>query len=510
MHRNRLTPVLSLLLTLTLLVAFGCGGTSGGGGGGYGPPMAQLGQACMPIADGETCLGATRLRCDEASSKWLLVETCAPPTACLAVPVPGSASAWSSACSAGNRSPADVGGQPHDGGRTAPDVPSPKDAGRTTGPTDSGAIDAGGSVDTGSPLPQDSGPVDAGHPPPAIAVQGGFTGHIDGKTWTVNYGPGPHYGGLQVAVGLAHKKSGKATTCTTGAALSVSRHDGSCKLQLFWEADGNGKLKLAKAAFHARALNYGENGYAPGQYPCIGWTDEPGSGGVVYEMAKSNATLDFGGPLQQPWAGQSNAVLNNLVVKPQGSVQMVAGNRTFNLVFSGMQFQGAITSQGSTSVMCPGEYQPIPDVTLKDINPLSPSYGKYVNTNSFKGKRIAILMGAGWCASCIAQVEYMQTVKQQLEAQGKSDFQMLVLNASSAQSPTYQKNITGKKKKATFPVLQSTSNSNGWGKFNGKKNDTFIYFGNGKLAFKHQGKAVVNLTQFKNDLLYGLTATPSN
>ncbi len=507
--------LLIFALPLVLAGLTGCAGAPGGGGGTFGPPMAQLGQSCNPASDGETCLGAARLRCDPAASQWLLVESCAPPTSCLAVMVAGSQTAWASACSAS--------ATPQDGGRTAQDATSIKDAGRAGG-TDSGPKDAGRVLDTGvkdtapqDTAPQDAGggkidtaPVVAGQPPPAIAVQGGFTGYIDGKTWKVDYGPGPHYGGMQVSVGFAHKKTNKSTTCTTTAALSLARHDGSCKLQLIWEADGNGKLKLAKAAFHARALNYGDNDYAPGQYPCMGWTNEPGSGQVVYELTNSNATLDFGGPLQQPWAGQSQAVIDGLVVKPMGSVQMAFNGRTFNLVFDGLRFQGAITSQGNPSAMCPGDYQPIPNVTLKDINPKSPSYGKMVNTNSFKGKRVAILMGAGWCASCVAQVEYMQTVKEQLEAQGKTDFQMLAMNVSSANSSGYHAAITGKKKKATFPVLQSTSSSNGWGVFNGKKNDAFIYFANGKLAFKHVGKSVVNLTQFKNDLHYGLTAQPPN
>lgn len=511
------SPSWRLTLCALLGAAAACTSVGGGsaGGGSYGPPPAQIGQACDPAYQQQTCLGEARLRCDAPTLQWVLLGFCAAPQTCVGTPVPDSA-AWTTACSA-PAAATDAGGA-IDGGATGGGQDSgAQDSGGNgrTGPQDAGPVqDSGGALDTGAgsvdvgSVPFDAGPStpDASSlPPPAIAVQGGFLGAIDGKTWSVPYGPGPYYGGMQVAAGLAHKQTAQGSGCVTQAAIALARHDGSCKLQLVFALDFSGKMKLTKAAFHARALNYGENGYPPGQYPCVDWTDEPASGAVVYEMVESNVTLDTGGPVQQPWASQPTPTLAGATLQVGGSAKMVAGGRSFTLQFNGLRLQGPIPSQGDSGAYCGGSWTPIPDVTLKDINPKSPSYGQMVNTNSFKGKRVAILMGAGWCASCIAQAEYMETVKQEMLAAGKNDFQMLVLNAHTANTPQYQAAITGQKKKVTFPVLQSTSTSNGWAVFSGKKNDCFMYKNDGKPAFKHIGKATVNLTQFKKDLYSGLS-----
>lgn len=100
----------------------------------------------------------------------------------------------------------------------------------------------------------------------------------------------------------------------------------------------------------------------------------------------------------------------------------------------------------------------------------------------------------------------MEKIKQDFIKQGKDDFQMIAINAESASAPQHQKAMLGHAgKEVTFPVLQATSKAEGWGAFNGKKNDCFMYFANGKLALKHIGKASVNLGLFDTEVRQGLS-----
>ena len=102
----------------------------------------------------------------------------------------------------------------------------------------------------------------------------------------------------------------------------------------------------------------------------------------------------------------------------------------------------------------------------------------------------------------------MEKIKQDFIKQGKDDFQMIAINAESASAPNHQKAMLGKQGQVTFPLLQATSKKEGWGAFNGKKNDCFMYFANGQLALKHIGKASVQLGLFDTEVRTGLTMDP--
>ncbi|HAN30652.1 MAG TPA: hypothetical protein DCQ06_03550 [Myxococcales bacterium] len=158
---------------------------------------------------------------------------------------------------------------------------------------------------------------------------------------------------------------------------------------------------------------------------------------------------------------------------------------------------------------------PLPNVVLIDINSGSPTAGQQVKIAQFAGKYIAVLMGAGWCASCKAQAAFMDKIQKDALKQGRSDVVMIVVNDKSAGSSSNKKamstcNFSGvcttQGAALTFPVLQGTS-SYGWQSFvdtqtgqKGKKNDCFIYGPDGSLLFKHVGKGTVNLTQFDQEV----------
>ncbi len=103
----------------------------------------------------------------------------------------------------------------------------------------------------------------------------------------------------------------------------------------------------------------------------------------------------------------------------------------------------------------------------------------------------------------------MQTVKEELEGQGRDDFAMVSINDASAASAANQQKATGIKKKATFPVLQAVSGK-GWTSFadclnrKGKKNDGFIFAPNGTFVRKHEGKGKVYMNVWEDDVRAGL------
>ena len=157
---------------------------------------------------------------------------------------------------------------------------------------------------------------------------------------------------------------------------------------------------------------------------------------------------------------------------------------------------------------------PLPKLNLLDINPGSPHSGQTYGLEPFAGRYIVALMGAGWCASCNAQADFMEKIKGDLEKQGRDDFIMIVINDQSAASASHKKamitcdyaNMCPQKGgNLSYPVLQGTA-SQGWKTFvdgtgkTGVKNDCFIYGKDGALVFKHVGKGTVNLTQFDNEV----------
>ncbi len=158
--------------------------------------------------------------------------------------------------------------------------------------------------------------------------------------------------------------------------------------------------------------------------------------------------------------------------------------------------------------------QPLPKVQLLDISPGSPTSGQTVTLDQFAGNYIAVLMGAGWCASCNAQADFMEKIRKDLLNQGRKDVVMVVVNDKSAASKSNQKSMvtcdfsvcSPKGAPLGFPVLQGTS-TYGWHSFTdpatgqkGKKNDCFVYGPDGTMLFKHVGKATVNLTAFDKEV----------
>jgi len=81
-------PTALIAALAVLAIAPGCsqgtpGSGGGGGGGGGGAPIVTAGSPCEPDSQAVTCGGSQRLACDEATSKWVLTESCLPTKVCV-------------------------------------------------------------------------------------------------------------------------------------------------------------------------------------------------------------------------------------------------------------------------------------------------------------------------------------------------------------------------------------------------------------------------------------------
>jgi len=292
------------------------------------------------------------------------------------------------------------------------------------------------------------------------------------------------------------------------------RPDTTCRLVLDFEVGTTGVGELVGAAFHAKVQLFG--GKSAG---CAGFLNPydyvGGDAPMVFTYGSGKGELPM--PLlPQPQAGQSSATLPNTQLNPKGVLAMAHKGLQGGFDIGGLTFSGPAKSAGDPGLSCTKAKptQPLPKVTLKDVNKHSATYGQTVSLADFAGKYLVVLTGAGWCASCVAQSEYMTKIEKSLKAQGRNDFQMVAINDKSAGSSSNQAKLAGIKVKGTFPILQGTS-SVGWKSLSdclgrkGKKNDAFIWAPDGRFIRKHEGKGTVYLNIFEDDVRQALSIKPS-
>jgi len=378
------------------------------------------------------------------------------------------------------------------------------DSGATA--TDTAGIDTG--MADGSSADADT--ADGGGDGPAMVAQGGFTTVFDGKTYTVDYS------GKPAKITLRHRINTKGgPACVPEVEIEATRDavTGTCRLKLRFETNFDGVLELTDAEFHAKSAIY-QDEFPIEAHPCDQFADmskyAKGYKPAVFKLVGGSASLEMAA-LKQPAAGRAKATLTDLTLAPKGKLTLRFGGKALQVDLGKLTFTGTAISEGSAIIPCAPTYNPVcASTVLKDINPASPTHGQDIDLcNAYEGNYLAVLMGAGWDSSSITQVEHMQLVKESLEQQGRSDFRMVVINDVSASSAANRAMISGKKKKATFPVLQAVAGK-GWTSLvdclgrKGKKNDGFVFAPDGRFIRKHEGKGVVYMNIWKEDLLAGM------
>lgn len=315
------------------------------------------------------------------------------------------------------------------------------------------------------------------------ATVGGQAGSVD-------------YTGLLVKTALTHKinTDPKGLACVPLVNLAVEKEDGTCRIELDFKPGFDGtQLELSAAKFTAK-LGIKQGNTTIQTKPCVGWPEEPKKDEVIYQLESGAGTLSMQ-VLGQPQAGQSNTTLKSLDFQPQGTVTLkVPGQaRKFDLDLSQLRFQGDAASVGSNdaALQCAKTTYDMPKWELPDINKASPTTGQTLNLNQFLGKRVVVLNGAGWCASCVAQTKSMEKLRAQLAGQGRDDVVFVAINNSDAIKD--QGTITSGVQVA---VVQATSSA-GWASMKrpdgkaGQKNDGFFFDYNGKLMGFFEGAGTV-------------------
>lgn len=338
--------------------------------------------------------------------------------------------------------------------------------------------------------------------------EGSFTTSFKGQDYTVDYT------GMKATVEMKHRLADSGPACVGYVKIALAGKDGVCKLDLLFEPTFGGGLVLKNAEFHAKATLY-QDKIPIDAFQCPMFADmseyKTGFKPAVFEYSSGDAFLGVK-PLSQPVAGAEKGTVKGLELDPKGTIKMKMGGLDFTLDLTGIKVVGDVESSGDKALSCAMTYLPPSDIVLKDINPKSATFGQDVDLSSdFEGKFVTVHMGAGWCESCRTQVEHMQTIKQNLESQGREDFVMISINDTSASSPKDQKMALGNQQQATFPVLQAVSGK-GWQNVfdclnrKGKKNDGFIFAPDGQFIRKHEGKGTVYMNVWDQDVEAGLNA----
>ncbi len=257
-----------------------------------------------------------------------------------------------------------------------------------------------------------------------LIATGTLAANIDSKDITLDYSK------ADVTVTMVHKQTDAALACvpsltivaelpTTKGAVNVHM----CKLQLEFKAGFAGQgLLLSGAKFFARQGIYSGKDLVD-TVDCAGWTTEPvKTGEVVYDYVPATDPPTIGmNTIAQPYAGQTNAVMTNVLLKPTGEITFKFKGRQFKTKLDTLNFKGDVTSLGDPNLECAKTYHDLPAWQLPDVNPKSDGVNTTYGLEAFHGKRIILDMGAGWCAACIAQADVATPIHEQLLAQGRND-----------------------------------------------------------------------------------------
>ncbi len=339
-----------------------------------------------------------------------------------------------------------------------------------------------------------------------MKITGALLTNIDSKDINIDYT------GQGATVTMVHRinKDSSGLACVPEVNLDFALADKSCELQLGFKAGLEGEgLKLSSATFAARKGVYqsqdGSNVLID-TLPCSAWTTEPAKGEVLYQYDSGDATLPFS-PLKQPQAGEAKANLTALFLQPQGTVKMKFKGRAFSLDLSKLSFKGNATSTGSDSVSCAKTYHDLPQWSLPDVQPKSPGNGSSYGLDAFKGKRIILMMGAGWCASCMEQAKIMEKVNQELIAAGRTDVQMLALIDPNQTQPFTDAVsfpcFAGDYKVHKQPMLDGSTHD-------GFKNDGYAYDADGRFMGFFQGYDTVYTNLFEDFVRQNVGADKSS
>jgi thiol-disulfide isomerase/thioredoxin len=334
-----------------------------------------------------------------------------------------------------------------------------------------------------------------------LTAKGSFSGKIDNADWTVSYD------GAKATATMSHRlnKDPGGLACVPSLTLEVAKADGTCKLQLNYEAGFAGEgLLLKEVSFYAKSGIY-QDDVVIQTLPCEGWATEPAKGVVIYKSTDVEGSLPLN-PLSQPEAGMTTATLRGMKLNPtfNGPTTMVYKGRKFSVDLSKISFEGDIVSEGNETVQCVKTFHDFPQWQLKDVNPGSEGYDTTYGLDAFKGKKVVVALVSDWCGSCRAQTELMQKMQNEANSSGHGDTVMVVINDKQSSNI---KDLTNVAK--SIPIFQDVGGVDAWtmmneshkGKFSGSaiRNSGYGFAKNGAaiMYFAPDGTGSLNLTDYR-------------
>ena len=119
---------------------------------------------------------------------------------------------------------------------------------------------------------------------------------------------------------------------------------------------------------------------------------------------------------------------------------------------------------------------PWPEWELTDFQPKSLRFNETYGLNHFRGRVTLVALLATWCPYCQVQLEKMEELKKELEA-NRVKVNFVAVNIASGASQ--QDEFTAR---SSFPLFQDTDLEDAFGLHQGNKDDYYIYNERGELS----------------------------
>lgn len=116
-----------------------------------------------------------------------------------------------------------------------------------------------------------------------------------------------------------------------------------------------------------------------------------------------------------------------------------------------------------------------PNWRLTDFQPQSCGFGQTYGLDAFRGQTLVVVLLSAGCSYCLGQTIKLEQMRYQLEVEGH-DVHFAIVNLKSMSG--LQDNLI---ERGSFPLFQDTDEVDAWGLHGGRKDDFYIYDGDGVL-----------------------------
>lgn len=120
----------------------------------------------------------------------------------------------------------------------------------------------------------------------------------------------------------------------------------------------------------------------------------------------------------------------------------------------GILLAAVVLGCGGDDNPTPPNHDPVPDFTLLDINPHSPTQWEYVALSDFEGQIIMIYNGSANCSTCRGELDAVSLAIDSLAQEGITGITGMMIIPTVLQTPTDTLDLG--RMQSTLPVLRDT------------------------------------------------------